>query len=169
MINKKIADNNVESFEEVIVKDINGDDKTILEYKESFGQDKIDDQKAKAELDLKKANAIVETKKLAEVIADAQKKVDNIKAVMAIYETETKTDKDGNDFEAYVKNEELEQAGYSQEVLIQAEKELVKADKFNAIKYKMDKIKEAEDKLGELKKVQSEMDKIFNKQKNGKR
>lgn len=134
----KIAENNIEVFKEVTVKDIKDTDKIILEYSESYGQSKIDDQLTKVNQELIDANNLDEKQYKTDLISKTQSKINRIIAVLKSADTVTKTDKDGKSFLMYDKEimGNLDNVGVGTESLNQAKKELEENNLFNEKTYK---------------------------------
>lgn len=157
----KIAENNVEVFKEVTVKDIKDTDKIILEYSESYGQSKIDDQLTKVNQELIDANNLDEKQYKTDLISKTQSKINRIIAVLKSADTVTKTDKDGKSFLMYDKEimGNLDNVGVGTESLNQAKKELEENNLFNEKTYKQKLIDDAQEKIDRLNLIQTEMDK----------
>lgn len=158
---KKIAENNVEVFNEVTVKDMTGADKIILEYSFSLGQDWIDSQTTKAQTELSDAENLDALAYKQGLIVDLETWINKLTTVLSLFDTETLTDKDGNEFIVYNKEQvkKYAEVGISFESLEKSKLELIEAQNLDEVAYKQDLIAKAQARLDKILLIQTEMNK----------
>jgi hypothetical protein len=158
---KKIKENQVNIFNEVIVQDTSNIDHIILEYTNTYGQTKIDQElnKLNRELsDVQNLDAVAyKESKILEYQIDAYK----LEQALLLFNTIEIDDKDGVKFTVYDPEfiKRFEPSRISTGELKRCKDLLIDVQNLDEVAYKQGLINEIQSKIDRLNLIQQEMDK----------
>ena len=160
---KKVAKNNVEIYVDKEIKDIDGNSILILEYKESYGQDRVNEKMTLFNDELNNAIDFNIVQYKSDLIDKLVTTIDKLTNALALFNTETITDVNGNQVKIYNQKmaNDFKELGVSQEALNQTKQDLLNAQNLDEIEYKQNLINIAQTKIDRLNLIQIEMEKII--------
>ncbi|HDK42893.1 MAG TPA: hypothetical protein ENG87_05920 [Candidatus Pacearchaeota archaeon] len=160
---KKVAENNVEIHVDKEIKDVNGNSVLILEYKESYGQDRINKEMILANDELDNAVNFNVVQYKSDLVDKLTVTINKLTSALALFDTETIIDVNGNQVKIYNQKmvDDFRELGVSQEALNQTKQDLSDAQNLDEIEYKQNLINTAQNKIDRLNLIQTEMEKII--------
>lgn len=156
----KVAANNVEVYDEISTPDVAGGTRIVLKRRDSYGQAKLDTERARHDADLLAANRINATQFKADAIATRQAEVARQQTALDILDKITLTDANGNTFEAFDEDAELnfEAAGFGTSRFDRAEVDLAAEQAETAAEKKQAEIDKVQARIDRLDLIQAAMD-----------